>query len=57
MKFVSIKSNTTGVTSGAGTANPSTASEFTPVFIGAHVAQSFIFFVDQWKFQEKVDAL
>ena len=33
MMFVSFNSNTTGVTCGAGTANPSGASEFTPVLV------------------------
>ena len=31
---------TTGVTSGVGTAHPSRAPEFTPIFIGVHVAHS-----------------
>jgi hypothetical protein len=36
------KSNTTGVTSGAGTAYPSGAPEFTPVFSGIRVARSLV---------------
>jgi len=35
-------SNTTGATSGAGTANPSGALEFTPVFSGVHVTRSLV---------------
>jgi hypothetical protein len=34
--------NTTGATSGAGTAYPSGASEFTPCFSGVRVAQSLV---------------
>ena len=34
MMFVSLKSYTTGVSSGAGTAYPSRATEFTPFFVG-----------------------
>jgi hypothetical protein len=33
---------TTGVTSGVGTAHPSRAPEFTPIFNGVHVAHSLI---------------
>ena len=40
---VSFNSNTTGVTSEAGTAYPSGASEFTPVFFGVCVAHSLVF--------------
>ena len=39
MMFVSFKSNMTGVTSGAGTANPSTHLSSLPVF---SVAQSLV---------------
>jgi hypothetical protein len=39
MMFVSFNSNTTGITSGAGTANPSGAQEFFIVFSGVRVAQ------------------
>ena len=38
MMLVTLKSNTTGVACGAGSANPSGASEFTRVFSGVHVA-------------------
>ena len=38
----SFNSNMTGVTSGAGTANPSGPPEFTPVFSGIHVTQSLV---------------
>jgi hypothetical protein len=41
--FLSSNSNTTDVTCGAGTANPTGAHECTPVFRGIPVAQSFIF--------------
>jgi hypothetical protein len=34
-----------GVTSGAGTANPSEKPDFTPVFSGVHVPQSLVFWV------------
>jgi len=37
--------NTTGATSGAGTAHPSGAPEFTPVFSGVCVVRSLIFCV------------
>jgi hypothetical protein len=43
--FVSFNSNTTGVTSGAGTANPSGAPEFISGFRGVHVARSLVFYV------------
>ena len=43
MLFVSFKSNTTGVTSGAGIANPSGELEFTPAFIRVRIAWSFVF--------------
>ena len=39
-------SNAIGITSEAGIANRSGASEFTPVFSGVCVAQSLAFFVD-----------
>ena len=45
MLFVSFKSNTTGVTSGAGIANPSGELEFTPAFIRVRIAWSFVFCV------------
>ena len=37
--------NTTGATSGAGTAYPSGALEFTPVFNGVRVTQSLVLYV------------
>jgi len=43
--WVCNKSNTTGVTSGAGTAYLSGAPEFTPGFSGVRVAQSLVFCV------------
>ena len=43
--FVSFNSNTTGVTSGAGTANPSGAPEFISGFREVHVARSLVFYV------------
>jgi len=43
MMLVSFNSSTTGITSGAGTANPSGALKFTPYFSGVHVAR-FIYF-------------
>ena len=43
--FVSFNSNTTGITSGAGTANPSGAQEFFIVFSGVRVAQCSLFCV------------
>ena len=43
--FVSFNNNTKGVTSGTGTANPSGAPEFTPVFIEIGVVQSLGFCV------------
>jgi hypothetical protein len=42
MMFVSFNSNTTGVTSEAGTAN---SSEIPPVLSGVRVAQSLVFCV------------
>ena len=45
--------NTTGATSGTGTAYPSGTSEFTPGFIGVHVTRSIalcIIFVDRCLF-------
>ena len=45
MLFVSFKSNTTGVTSGAGIANPSGELEFTRAFIMVRIAWSFVFCV------------
>jgi hypothetical protein len=39
------KSNTRGVTSGAGPVYPSGAHEFTPGYSGVRVAQSFVFCV------------
>jgi len=35
--FVSISGNTTGVISGAGTANPSAVAAVTPSFSGVHI--------------------
>ena len=43
--MTSFKINTTGATSGAGTAYPFGAHEFTPVFSGVRVAQSLVFCV------------
>ena len=40
-----VKSNRTDASSGEGTAYPSGAPEFPPLFIGVHVAQSLIFLV------------
>jgi len=40
-----FNSNTTGVTSGAGTAYPSGAPEFTPIFSGVPVPLSLVFYV------------
>ena len=40
MIFMSFNSNTTGVTSEAGTANTSGGPEYTPSFSGVYVAQS-----------------
>jgi hypothetical protein len=48
MMFVSFNSNTTGVTSGAGTANISGALEFIPGFSGVRVAWSLVFCVEFW---------
>jgi hypothetical protein len=45
MIFVSFDSNTTGVTSGARTVEPSGSHVFTPVFNGVHVVQCFDFCV------------
>ena len=45
MMFMSINSNTTGVTSGSGIANPSEAPEFTPGFSGVRAALSLVFCV------------
>jgi hypothetical protein len=45
MFFVSFNSNTTGVTSGAGTVHPSVAAVFTPRFSEICVAESFVFVV------------
>ena len=45
MMFVSFNINTTGVTSGAGTAYPARTPEFTPVFSGIRDAQSLVFCV------------
>jgi hypothetical protein len=45
MMFVSFNSNTTGVTSGAGTTYPSGAPEFTPIFSGVPVPLSLVFYV------------
>ena len=41
--LVSFNSNMTGVTSGAGTANPSRAPEFTPVFSGVQVLDLYLY--------------
>jgi hypothetical protein len=43
--MTSFKINTTGATSGTGTAYPFGAHEFTPVFSGVRVAQSLVFCV------------
>ena len=43
MTFVSFYSNTTGATSGSGTANPSRAPEFTPGFNRVRVVRSLVF--------------
>ena len=43
MMFLSFSSNTTGVTCGAGTASPSGANKFTPVFCEVRVAPSLVF--------------
>jgi hypothetical protein len=48
MMFVSFKSNTTGVTSGARTPNISGALEFIPGFSGVRVAWSLVFCVESW---------
>jgi hypothetical protein len=45
MMFVSLSSNTPGITCGAGTANPSGAREFTTGFIEVCVARSLVFYV------------
>ena len=45
MMFVSCNKNTTGITNGAGTANPSGAPEFTPCFSEVGVPQSLVFSV------------
>ena len=42
MMFVSFNSTTTGVTCGAGTANPSGAHECTPGFCGVRVPRSLV---------------
>ena len=44
MLFMPFNSNTTGVTCGARTANPSGAFESTPAFSGIRVARSFDFY-------------
>jgi hypothetical protein len=43
MMFVSFKSNTTGATCGAVTANPCEVHEFTPTFSGVRVSRSSVF--------------
>jgi len=43
MMFVSFNGNTTGVTSGTGTSNPSGAPQFTSCFCGVRVDQSLVF--------------
>ena len=45
MMFVSLNSYITGVTSGAGTANPSGATELTSVVSEIRVPQFLVFFV------------
>ena len=45
MMFVSFENKTTGVTCGAGTANPSGASEFNPGFCGVRVDRFLAFCV------------
>ena len=45
MVFMSFNSNTTGVTSGTGTDNPSGAPELTPGFSGVRIARSLGFCV------------
>ena len=45
MMFVSFNINTTGVTIGAETANPSWAPEFTPVCSGVRVARHLLFYI------------
>ena len=45
LMFVSINSNTTGATSGAGTVFPSGTPELSPPISRARVVQSYIFFV------------
>jgi hypothetical protein len=45
MMFVSFNINTTGVTSGAETANPSWAPEFIPVCSGVRVARHLLFYI------------
>ena len=51
MYSVIVLFNTSGATSGAGTAYPSGAPEFTPDFFGVHVALSLVLcvcFVDRY---------
>ena len=53
MMFVSFNSNATGFRCGAGTAKPSGAHEFIPLFSGVRDARSFAFcvcFVDRLSF-------
>jgi hypothetical protein len=45
MFSVSVPFNTLGATSGAGTAYPSGAPEFTPDFFGVHVTRSLVLYV------------
>ena len=45
MKILSFDSNTTGVTCGAGSTNPSGTPVFTLGFSGIHIARSLVFYV------------
>jgi hypothetical protein len=49
MMIVPFSTNTTGATSGAGTACPSAAHEFTPILSRVLVAQSSVFCVVLWR--------